>query len=109
MYVSKRATPNDPWGDPVNLGPAVNSPGQDLLASLSPDGLLMFFTSDRPGGLGGSDGYVARWASRSAPWQPAVNLGPIVNTTISSQPLVNADGSALYILRDAGDGYTTWT
>ncbi len=29
FYVSKRATPNDPWGDPVNVGPAVNSPGAD--------------------------------------------------------------------------------
>jgi hypothetical protein len=50
IYVSKRATPNDPWGDPVNVGPAVNSPGADAWASLSPDGLLMFFGSDRPGG-----------------------------------------------------------
>jgi len=110
LYVSTRATTNDPWGDPVNLGTAVNSPGQDSLASLSPDGLLMFFTSDRPGGFGQwGDGYVARRASRSAPWQPAVNLGPIVNRTSWNAPFVSADGSALYILCDPNDDMSTWT
>ena len=110
LYLSKRATTNDPWGDPVNVGPAVNSPGQDGWASLSPDGLLMFFMSDRPGGFGPwGDGYVARRASRSAPWQPAVNLGPIVNATTWNVPFVSADGSALYILCDPADDMTTWT
>jgi hypothetical protein len=110
FYVSKRATPNDPWGDPVNVGPAVNSPGMDAWASLSPDGLLMFFTSDRPGGLGPwGDGYVARRASRSAPWQPAVNLGPIVNATPWNEPKVSADGTTLYIICDPNDSMTYWT
>lgn len=110
MYVSKRATPDDPWGDPVNLGPAVNSPGNDGASSLSPDGLLMFFNSDRPGGFGPwGDGYVTRRASRSAPWQPAVNLGPVVNATAYNWPIVTADGSALYILCDPNDDMTNWT
>jgi len=109
LYVSKRATTNDPWGDPNNVGPAVNSPGQDAWAKLSPDGLLMFFTSNRPGGSSDFDGHVARRATRSTPWQPAVALGPIVNTTMFNEPIVTADGSALYILRDAGDGQTTLT
>jgi hypothetical protein len=111
LYVSTRATTNDPWGDPVNVGPAVNGPGQDCLAYLSPDGLLMFFQADRPGTSGACwDGYVARRASRSAPWQPAVDLGPIVNNRqmIGNGPIVTADGSALYILRTAAD-YTTLT
>ncbi len=110
MYVSKRATTSDPWGDAVNVGPAVNSPAQDFLASLSPDGLLMFFTSDRPGGFSDyGDGYVARRASRSAPWQPAVNLGPIVNATTYNQPFVSADGSALYLIWDPAGDFTSWT
>ncbi len=110
LYISKRATPNDPWGDPVNVGPAVNSPGQDSHASLSPDGLLMFLTSTRPGGFGPwGDGYMAKRASRSAPWQPAVNLGPIVNKTVWNEPLMSADGSALYIMCDPNDDMTTWT
>ncbi|MBM4023975.1 MAG: hypothetical protein FJ280_00990 [Planctomycetes bacterium] len=107
LYVSTRATPNDPWGDPVNVGPAVNSPAMDAWASLSPDGLLMFFNSDRPGG-GGSwgDGYVARRASRSAPWQSAVNLGPIVNATPWNKTKVSADDTTMYIICDPDDSMT---
>ena len=108
MYVSKRATPNDPWGDPVNVGPAVNSPGQEGWVVFSPDWLLMFFWSDRPGGFSPwGDNYVARRASRSAPWQPAVNLGSVVNGPVWNAPLgMTADGSALYVFRDPGDGST---
>jgi hypothetical protein len=110
ISVSKRATTQDPWGDPVNLGPAVNSPGAELFSRLSPDGLLLFFSSDRPGGFGKyGEGYVARRASPSAPWQPAVNLGPIVNATTFNWPLVSPDGSTLYILCDPDDDMSTWT
>ena len=110
FYVSTRATRNDPWGDAVNVGPAVNSPGGELAASFSPDGLLMFFGSDRPGGVGPyGDGYVTRRASRSAPWQPAVNLGPVVNRTVFNWPFMSADGSALCILCDPNDEGMNWT
>ncbi len=110
IFVSKRATTQDPWGDPVNLGPAVNSPSGELFSSLSPDGLLLFFSSDRPGGFGKyGEGYVARRASCSAPWQPAVNLGPIVNGTTFNWPIVSPDGSALYLLWDPDDDMSSWT
>ena len=109
FYVSRRATRNDPWGDPVNVGPAVNSPGGELAASFSPDGLLMFFGSDRPGEFSDFDGYVTRRASPSAPWQPAVNLGPIVNRDFFNWPSISADGSTLYILYEPNDWSAMWT
>jgi len=100
LYVSTRATTQDLWGDPVNLGPAVNSPVHGVLPFLSPDGLLLVFVSDPPGGYGGGDLWMARRASRSAPWQPAVNLGPIVNGPIDEMyPCFAPDGSALYFAR----------
>ncbi|MBN1362968.1 MAG: protein kinase [Sedimentisphaerales bacterium] len=110
LYVSKRATTQDPWGDPVNLGPAVNGPFPELINRLSPNGLLLFFESPRPGGFGQyGDGYVARRASRSAPWQPAVNLGPRVNATPFNWPVGSPDGSALYIVCDPNDDGSNWT
>ncbi len=99
LYVSIRATTQDLWGDPVNLGPAVNSPGIELTPALSPDGLLLVFRDGgtRPGGYGGSDLWMTRRASRSAPWEPAVNLGPIVNgPNVEFLPCFAPDGSALY-------------
>jgi hypothetical protein len=107
-YVSTRATKNDPWGAPVNLGPAVSSPGSDDISSLSPDGLVLVFGSDRPGGFGPmEDGYMTRRASLSAPWQPAANLGPVVNKGVYNMPLLSADGSAVHIICMYANGIYT--
>ncbi|RYF57323.1 MAG: flagellar motor protein MotB, partial [Cytophagaceae bacterium] len=43
----------------------------------TPDQLL-FFASDMPGGLGGTDIYVSRWLNNR--WSEPVNLGPTINT-----------------------------
>ena len=105
LFVSKRATRNDPWGDPVNLGPVVNSPANDAMPRLSPDGLLMFFASFRPGGYGSYDFWMVRRANGSAPWQPPVHLGPTVNTSgLDFLPIVAPDGSTLYFTRFFGTG-----
>jgi len=80
LYVSTRATNQDLWDDPVNLGPAVNSPSWEQVPFLSPDGLLLFFISDRPGGYGDYDIWMTRRASHTAAWEPALNLGPAINS-----------------------------
>jgi WD40-like Beta Propeller Repeat len=82
IWVSRRAALDAPWGEPVNLGPNVNGPGLDAAPAVSPDGHLLFFSSDRAGGQGSNDIYVARRVDKSDDlgWGPAVNLGPGVNT-----------------------------
>lgn len=47
------------FGAPVNLGPAVNSAGNEFAPMLSPDGRTLLFSSDRPGGAGGHDLFTA--------------------------------------------------
>jgi serine/threonine protein kinase/Tol biopolymer transport system component/tetratricopeptide (TPR) repeat protein len=105
IYISRRATPSDPWGDPVNLGPAVNSPFFEHGPCLSSDGLLLVWFGDRPGGFGGCDLWMTRRASRTAPWQqPAVNLGPRINSSEGNcRPCLAPDGSALYFAWDWSD------
>ena len=106
IYVSKRATPQDTWGDPVNLGAAVNSPFNEQAPYLSPDGLLVLFHSDLPGGFGGADFWMTRRANRSAPWEPAVNLGPMINGPSDEwRPCLAPDGSALYFTMDYAGRY----
>ena len=97
LYVSKRATPQDPWGDPMNLGPVVNSAYYEDSPNLSPDGLLLLFESNRPGGYGKTDLWMTRRASHTAPWELVVNLGPTINSSeIDCQACLAPDGSALY-------------
>jgi WD40-like Beta Propeller Repeat len=82
IWVSRRASLDAPWGEPVNLGPNVNGPGLDAAPVVSLDGHLLFFSSDRSGGQGSNDIYVAHRADKNDDlgWGPAVNLGPDVNT-----------------------------
>ena len=65
IWVARRASLDSPWEEPVNLGPGVNGPGIEGSPSISIDGHLLFFSSDRPGGQGSNDIYVARRADKS--------------------------------------------
>jgi Tol biopolymer transport system component len=82
IWVSRRASLDSPWGEPVNLGPNVNGPGIDASPLVSLDGHLLWFSSDRAGGQGQNDIYVARRSDTNddLAWGPAVPLGPDVNT-----------------------------
>jgi hypothetical protein len=55
IWVTRRTTINDDWGDPVNLGPIVNGPGVNGFPGLSADGRMLFLSSNRPGGMGDVD------------------------------------------------------
>lgn len=82
LWVSQRACSECAWGTPVNLGSVVNTPAIENRPSLSVDGHLLFFFSDRPGGEGAFDLYVSRRADPKDDfaWEAPVNLGPEVNT-----------------------------
>jgi len=82
MYVSQRASVDEPWGTPQNLGPTINSSGNEQTPTVSLDGHWLYFASDRPGGFGGMDLYVSRRHNKRDDfgWQPPVNLGSGVNS-----------------------------
>ncbi|GAB2765562.1 hypothetical protein GCM10027275_03710 [Rhabdobacter roseus] len=59
--------------------------------SLSRDGKLLYFASDRPGGLGGTDLYVAQWDNGR--WSAPLNLGPEINSKGDEMfPFVDENG-----------------
>ncbi len=59
LWYATRAEPTDPWGLPRELA-SVNTTSSDDGPHVSADGCELYFTSDRPGGAGGDDLYVAR-------------------------------------------------
>ncbi|MBK6265375.1 OmpA family protein [Marivirga sp. S37H4] len=67
------------WSKPKNLGANINSKAWDSHPSLSTSGDTLFFASDRIGGFGLSDIYMAV-KDKSGNWSVATNLGPVVNT-----------------------------
>jgi hypothetical protein len=58
----------------------INTPSVDGCPIQSPDGLSLYMASNRPGGKGGLDVWVATRASASAPWGAPQNLGEPVNS-----------------------------
>jgi serine/threonine protein kinase len=97
LWITRRATRSDPWGEPVNMGPVINSAYLDARPSISPDGLLLFFDSERPGGFGHFDLWVTRRSTIDTPWTEPVNLGPFINTPSTEEcARISADGSMLY-------------
>ena len=55
LWVTTRETTNEDWGIPVNLSPTVNHSVGEGLGCVSADGLILFFDSDQPGGVGDAD------------------------------------------------------
>ena len=88
----------------------MNSPFAELRPCLAPDGLLLFWYSRRPEWVFGTiDLWMMRRASRGAPWDPPVNLGPIVDSPNGDCRLCLApDGSALYFVRVSDTSITFW-
>jgi hypothetical protein len=107
IYIATRETTVQPFGPARNLGPSINSLGfGDYSPELSLDGLTLYFSSSRPGGLGEGDLYVTTRESIDDPWEPPHNLGPNVNTPyFEGQPSISANGKTLYWDSARPDGF----
>ena len=85
----------DQWTEPQNLGKPINSRSWESQPSISSDGRVLYFTSDRPGGYGGTDLYASYFTDSG--WSKPQNLGPEINTSEDEQfPFIHPDGHTLY-------------
>ena len=83
IWVTQRDSPYDPWETPRNAGPQINGPGNELCSTLAINGHHLLFVSDRPGGCGAQDLYVARRRDKRDDfgWEAPENLGCVVNSS----------------------------
>ena len=85
------------FGEPVNLGPTVNSSSGEGPDFVSYDGLEMYFDSRRSGGYGNWDIWVSRRETNDDDWGEPENLGPTINTSQGEAcAYISADGLELY-------------
>jgi Tol biopolymer transport system component len=109
LWVTMRESTADPWTQPVNLGPTVNSSSGDNVPGISFDSRILFFISDRPDGFGGYDLYMTTRATKDKDWGPPVNLGPKVNSSSNDwSPQPSADGRVLFFASERAGGFSNW-
>lgn len=109
IVLTARADAIPIFGDPVNLGPVVNSSAYayEWDPHISPDELELYFLLEweRPDGSWYDDIWVTTRKAKDKPWGPPVNLGPLVNTgSFEGAPCLSAEGLELYFVSDRPSG-----
>ena len=104
IYVSHRL-PNGRFSEPENLGPIVNTPGNESCPFMHADNQTLYFTSNGHLGYGGDDLFMAKKGPKSV-WTKPVNLGYPINTIENEGSLiVAADGKTAYYASDRSDSH----
>lgn len=94
LYVVRKD--GNTWGRPENLGPEINTPGEEKFPFVGADGTL-YFASDGQYGLGGLDIYKVKKDSKTGTWSKAENLGAPFNCS--------QDDFGFIIAKDNQSGY----
>lgn len=107
IYFSQKI--GEEWGVPVNLGAPVNSPYWESQPSFSSDGKTLYFTSNRPGGIGGKDIWQATIMGFKSDGTPifgnVICLDKNINTAMDEiSPFIHPDNKTLYYSSDGKPG-----
>ena len=93
------------WSEPRNLGPAINTKGNETSPYIHFDDKTLYFSSDGRLGMGGADLYVAKRVNDST-WGEVKNLGYPINTSGDEASLIVApDGRTALFASDRYGGY----
>ena len=94
--------PLGPFGPPQRLD-TLSSASFDGDPSLREDRLEIYFSSERPGGLGGRDIWRATRASATTEWEPPQPETALSTASNDSNPSLSHDGLVIFI--SSGDPY----
>jgi outer membrane protein OmpA-like peptidoglycan-associated protein/tetratricopeptide (TPR) repeat protein len=89
LYYCKRATVNGAWEAPVNMGPIINTEGNELFPTLYKDSTLYFSSTGHPG-LGGLDVFQVA-LSDLKPLHAPINLGSPINSSVDDFGLIRSE------------------
>lgn len=104
IYVSRRGA-DGRWSEPENLGPEINTYGEESCPFIHADNETLFFVSNALPGYGGDDLFMVKRLP-DGKWGKPVNLGYPINTIENEGSLtIAADGVTAFYASDRGDSY----
>ncbi len=99
---------NGEWGTPINIGPSINSSGNEKSPFIHPDGKTLYFSSDGWLGLGGYDIFYSR-LNDDGTWSTPVNIGYPINSPDDEVGFfVSTDGQKGYFASNKLKGVGGW-
>ena len=97
IYCSQRERTG--WSEPINLGPAINTPGYEGFPSISPDGRHLYFMRENLTKKGETQqvcySLMMAEKSREGTWKRPIELPAPVNMDCEKAPRIMADGKTL--------------
>ncbi len=95
IYIAEKDDKGE-WQRKKKLEKPINSPYNEEYATFSPDGKKLYFTSNRPGGYGGTDIYITS-RLENGKWSAPENLGANINSPYNeASPFLTPDNSRLF-------------
>ena len=95
LWTAERADRGDAFSTPTNLA-ELNTSARELGASMSADGLSLYFTSNRSGGRGETDIWIATRNNASSPFRAPENLSVVNSSSDDSGVELSPDGRELF-------------
>lgn len=94
LFISTKNKDNT-WGEPQKLTKKINTEHHESSASLAENNKLLFFTSDKPGGKGGTDIYYTK--KQNGTWASPESIGEPINSKYNEiSPRLHPDGKRLF-------------
>ncbi len=103
LYISYRE--GSGWTTPINMGPEINSPYDELSPYISNEGRILYFSSNRIESVGGYDIFRSTYLFESAKWSAPSNLGIPINSPGDDLYFhLNDDGLTAHFSSDRKNG-----
>ena len=98
IWVAKRKSKDENWGNPVNLGPMINSSSMETYPNISADGLSLYFSN--------GDIFVTTRASKDDDWGSPVRVtGGVNSSSWEGFPNISPDQRVLFFYSNRSGGY----
>jgi Tol biopolymer transport system component len=107
LWIAQRGARTEPFATPVRVA-ELSSPSDDIHPSLSSDGLSVVFSSNRPGGSGSYDLWIATRSDRSVPFSSPTPFAAVNSSSVDAGPAWDADRREIYFQSTRGGPYNVW-